>query len=137
MPSPDLKTDAVDSSLPITGFFFGKDAALSAVPSIYSLQGLADLLNVYAGAASLATSAVAYTWPAIENNRIMTVVMTAGEQVTLPTPVINVILNVKAAPGVNGVTVVGHIDNVAATTSNVPAGCSAQFHGTATTWWVI
>ncbi len=133
----DLKLDDEDTSVPVTGFLFGKDADESSVPSIYAIQSLINMMSGYLATAVLAESAVPYSFPAPGNHRVMTVVMTAGALVTLPGPVANLILNVKAAPGVTGVAVTGHIDGEAAATAAVSPGSSAQFHGGTSTWWVI
>ena len=137
--SYDMKSLTADGTMTLTAQIWGKDDPTAATPSNFPVTSLLSLVNANAGTASLQTVASNFSFPPVSstNNRIMTVVVTATATVTLPTPAENVILNVKAAPGVTGVQVTGHMDNVSSSTAAVPAGYSVQLHGSATTWWII
>jgi hypothetical protein len=135
----DMKSLATDTTIAMTAQLWGKDDPAALTPSNFSIASVVALMSANAAVAVVQTVAANYGIPPLSNTntRILTVVATATASITLPSPVENVIINVKAAPGVTGVQVLGHTDNVSGTTSAVPAGSSVQLHGSTTTWWVV
>lgn len=133
----DLLVLPDDPTIPLTTQLWGKDTALASTPSNYPITEVIKVMSANAGTAVLVEQSGSFTIPALVNERFYSVVMLTTGTVTLPSPVPNVVLNVKAAPGAGVVNVAGNLDSTSSSTSVLPPGYSVQLHGGVAAWWIV